>query len=113
MNIRREQGRLGCFARLKIGTASLRRETGLKNKSRFCLLVCLLTDLLRDMSKEDRGEYREYLDDSSWLARRAVLKIAALIVLIGLFAQPVIRLAVVNTDEARQMLEKSKQSMAK
>jgi hypothetical protein len=29
------------------------------------------------------------------------------------FAQPVVRLAVVNTDEAKQMLEKSKQVMAK
>lgn len=29
------------------------------------------------------------------------------------FAQPVVRLAVVNTDEAKQMLEKSKQAMAK
>jgi len=29
------------------------------------------------------------------------------------FAQPVVRLAVVNTDEAKQMLEKSKQAMSK
>lgn len=29
------------------------------------------------------------------------------------FAQPVVRLAVVNTDEAKQMLEKSKQAMGK